>query len=71
MAEKIMCQNCGREVFGFWIYGRSHACSMKCFRKLIADGVITRIPPYAEFTELGIKPPLKWVAEAYHRGELT
>jgi hypothetical protein len=56
---KIICPNCGRECFGFWIYGISHACSMKCFRKLIADGKISRIPPYAAFAELGILPPKK------------
>ena len=57
--EGIKCPNCGRECFGFWKYGREHACSLKCFRQLIADNKISKIPPYSAFPELGILPSKK------------
>jgi len=59
MHKKIVCKNCGRECFGFWIYGKSHACSKKCFRELIENGVISKIPPYTAFPELDILPYIK------------
>ena len=55
----MLCPNCGRECFGFWKYGKSHACSKKCFRELVENGKITTIPPYKAFPELDILPPVK------------
>jgi hypothetical protein len=57
--ERMFCENCGREVFGFWKYGKNHTCSMKCFRKMIKDGRISQIPPYVAFPELNISAPRK------------
>jgi len=57
---KIICDNCGRECFGFWKYPPSRACSLKCFRQLVADGKISTIPPYTAFPELNISPPRKY-----------
>jgi hypothetical protein len=58
--DKIYCPNCEREVFGFWKYPPNHACSLKCFRQLVADGLISTIPPYTAFPELDILPPRKF-----------
>jgi hypothetical protein len=55
----MICENCGREVFGFWKRSTNKACSKKCLRSLIFSGKVTKIPPYAEFPELGILPPHK------------
>jgi hypothetical protein len=55
----MICENCGREVFGFWKYGLSHACSMGCFRNLIRTGKISRIHPERAYLELGISEPTK------------
>jgi len=60
MGTKIYCENCGRGCFGFWKYPPSRACSLHCFRELIANGKVSKIPPYAAFPELNISPPRKY-----------
>jgi hypothetical protein len=55
--DKLFCINCGKEVFGFWKYGLNHVCSLYCLRLSIADGKISKIPPYSAFRELGILAP--------------
>jgi len=55
----MKCDNCGREVFGFWKRSTNKACSKACLRRLIAEGKISRILPYTEVPELGIGAPRK------------
>lgn len=55
----MICENCGRKVFGFWKYGTNHVCSMNCFRTLIRTGKISRIYPERAYPELGISEPTK------------
>lgn len=50
------CPNCGRPIYGFWKYGVSMACSMKCFREQVDDGRIAKLHPERAYPELGILP---------------
>jgi hypothetical protein len=53
----MICENCGRKIFGFWKYGHSHICSMACLRRLIFEGKLTKIYPERGYPELGISEP--------------
>ena len=61
MKDKIFCQNdeCGREVFGFWKYGINKVCSLRCLRKLIFIGKISKLLPNQGYPELDISPSNK------------
>lgn len=51
------CENCGRTCYGFWKYGPSSACSLACFRNLIATGKVPRLKPEFGHRDLGILSP--------------
>lgn len=54
----ILCENCGRRVYGLWKYTRFNSgrvyCSKKCLRILIQKLVIPRLEEKKEYPELGI-----------------
>ncbi len=58
--EKIIicCENCNRQVFGFWKYGINKVCSKNCFRKMINTGKIAKLFPERGYPELGISAPI-------------